>query len=159
MPTGTPLIGTGSFFTKLDLHKGRSSFVNEYEALCKLSMFSIHFSQHFSSWIIVLVTIERYIVTAYPLKARQMCTLKRAKLYVLCLASILFLINLPTLFFPEKLTRKSNDTKTFDFEATSKQLIFSIILRKSKLIKKYTLSLSYKGLILIMIKCDFDRQS
>ena len=147
MPTGTPLIGTGSFFTRLDLYKGRSSFVNEYEALCKLSMFSIHFSQHFSSWIIVLVTIERYIVTAYPLKARQMCTLKRAKLYVLCLASILFLINLPTLFFSE--TRKSNDISIPN----------NIILRKSKLIKKYTLSLSYKGLILIMIKCDFDRQS
>ena len=147
MPTGTPLIGTGSFFTRLDLYKGRSSFVNEYEALCKLSMFSIHFSQHFSSWIIVLVTIERYIVTAYPLKARQMCTLKRAKLYVLCLASILFLINLPTLFFSE--TRKSNDISIPN----------NTILRKSKLIKKYTLSLSYKGLILIMIKCDFDRQS
>jgi hypothetical protein len=154
MPTGTPLIGTGSFFTRLDLYKGRSSFVNEYKALCKLSMFSIHFSQHFSSWIIVLVTIERYIVTAYPLKARQMCTLKRAKLYVLCLASILFLINLPTLFFSE--TRKSNDYDALLDYAIQPN---SIILRKSKLIKKYTLSLSYKGLILIMIKCDFDRQS
>jgi len=99
MPTGTPLIGTGFFFTWLDLYKGRSFFVNAYEALCKLSVFSYHFSHHSSSWIIVLITIERYIVTAYPLKARQVCTLKRAKLHVLCLASILFLINLPTLIF------------------------------------------------------------
>ena len=49
---------------------------------------------HFSVWVVVIMTIERYIAVALPLQANRLCTVKRAKTAILFLAMAVLLINL-----------------------------------------------------------------
>lgn len=61
---------------------------------CKTFMFIIHFSLHFSAWIIVAVTIERFLAVWFPLRANTMCSLSRAKFVTFMIALIFVLVNL-----------------------------------------------------------------
>ncbi|CAF0766852.1 unnamed protein product [Brachionus calyciflorus] len=62
--------------------------------ICKIASASLYGMFHFCVWIVVIMTIERYIAVALPLQASRLCTVKRAKLYTSILASIIFLINM-----------------------------------------------------------------
>nr|XP_012217152.1 PREDICTED: FMRFamide receptor-like isoform X2 [Linepithema humile] len=55
-------------------------------------------SQFFSVWLIVAFTIERYIVTKYPLLRRSWCTVKRAKIVVITLIGLATLLNILHMF-------------------------------------------------------------
>jgi hypothetical protein len=56
-------------------------------------MFLVHFSIEFSAWLIVAVTIERFLAVWFPLKASTMCNLSRAKFITLIVAVIFMLVN------------------------------------------------------------------
>nr|XP_012224266.1 PREDICTED: uncharacterized protein LOC105673310 [Linepithema humile] len=56
-------------------------------------------SEFLSVWLIVAFTIERYIVTKYPLLRRSWCTVKRAKFVVITLMGIATLRGILYMFF------------------------------------------------------------
>ena len=61
--------------------------------LCKLISFMCYSSLHFSVWIVVIMTVERFIAVALPLQANRLCTVKRAKMVTLLLVFIVICVN------------------------------------------------------------------
>ncbi|CAF1554215.1 unnamed protein product [Rotaria sp. Silwood1] len=60
---------------------------------CKLGTFAFFFFADCSVWITVAMTFERYIAVSQPLRASQICTIKRARYILLNIFIIFFLIN------------------------------------------------------------------
>ena len=46
---------------------------------CKLPLFLFHFFAHYSSTILVIMSVEKFIALYFPLKAKVLCTLRAAK--------------------------------------------------------------------------------
>ncbi|XP_053402953.1 probable G-protein coupled receptor 139 [Mercenaria mercenaria] len=67
---------------------------NQADWLCKLTSLLIYSSSHFSVWLIIAVTIERYIAVSQPLHASRYCKLSRAKRVIALLAFVFILLNL-----------------------------------------------------------------
>jgi hypothetical protein len=65
---------------------------------CKLASFAFYATLHFSVWLVVVMTIERFIAVALPLKANSLCTVKRAKTVTITLALLIIVINFHFLF-------------------------------------------------------------
>ena len=63
------------------------------DASCKTLMFLAYFSLHLSAWLIVAVTIERFIVVWFPLKATSLCSTTRARYTTVAIVVALFLLN------------------------------------------------------------------
>nr|XP_012217234.1 PREDICTED: FMRFamide receptor-like [Linepithema humile] len=59
-----------------------------------LIKFPKFFFEFLSVWLIVAFTIERYIVTKYPLLRRSWCTVRRAKIVVITLMGLAILFNI-----------------------------------------------------------------
>lgn len=70
---------------------------------CKFLTFLIHFSIHFSAWLIVAVTVERFLAVWFPLKANTMCSVSRARFVTFMTALIFILINIHVLWTAELL--------------------------------------------------------
>ncbi|RNA34905.1 FMRFamide receptor-like [Brachionus plicatilis] len=81
--------------------------ISEY--FCKLACLLLYGMFHFCVWIVVIMTIERFIAVALPLQANRLCTVKRAKLYTLVLVCIIFLINIHFLFSHSVFKRNNSD--------------------------------------------------
>lgn len=62
--------------------------------VCKLLYFLIHSCLHFSAWLIVAVTIERFVAVWFPLKAPSFCSLLRAKVITTFIAGIIASVNI-----------------------------------------------------------------
>ena len=62
--------------------------------LCKLTNVIGYTISDFSVWLIIAVTIERYIVVCYPLKANSYCNTPRAKKVIIGLLVSFFILNL-----------------------------------------------------------------
>ncbi|UJR27501.1 hypothetical protein I4U23_008785 [Adineta vaga] len=60
---------------------------------CKLGTFAFFFFADCSVWITVAMTFERYIAVSQPLRASQLCTVKRARYMLLFVFTMFFLIN------------------------------------------------------------------
>ncbi|CAF1275991.1 unnamed protein product [Rotaria magnacalcarata] len=60
---------------------------------CKLGTFGFFFFADCSVWITVAMTFERYIAVSQPLRASQVCTIKRARYMLLLVFTVFFLIN------------------------------------------------------------------
>lgn len=81
---------------------------------CKLTMFLVHFSIQFSAWLIVAVTIERFLAVWFPLKANAMCSISRAKFITFMIAVIFILINVHIFWTAQLLvTRQSLDGSNY----------------------------------------------
>ena len=65
---------------------------------CKLVCLLFYATLHFSVWMVVIMTIERFIAVALPLQAMHLCTVKRAKMATCLLAAIILAINAHFLF-------------------------------------------------------------
>lgn len=57
-----------------------------------------------SVWITVSVTIERFIAVCHPLRAKSLCTYRRARAYILLISLFAFCYNLPRFWELEKVT-------------------------------------------------------
>ncbi|XP_076105281.1 putative G-protein coupled receptor 139 [Mytilus galloprovincialis] len=88
------------------------SHINAFS--CKLTMFLVHFSIQFSAWLIVAVTIERFLAVWFPLKANSMCNLSRARFITFMTAMIFILVNIH-IFWTAQLfpTKQSLDGSNF----------------------------------------------
>ncbi|XP_061172976.1 growth hormone secretagogue receptor type 1-like [Saccostrea echinata] len=67
--------------------------LHQSDAACKILIFLTHFFVHFSAWLIVAVTVERFLAVWFPLRATTMCSLARAKFVTVIIAMIFILIN------------------------------------------------------------------
>lgn len=61
--------------------------------MCKLTMVFAYVTSDLSVWLIIAVTVERYIAVCYPFQASSMCTVVRAKWVIVILMLLLFSIN------------------------------------------------------------------
>ena len=75
---------------------------------CKTICMLLYATSHFSVWIVVIMTIERFIAVALPLQAHSLCTVKRAKLATTILAVIVLCINGHFLFTHTLFDGKNN---------------------------------------------------
>ncbi|CAH1773676.1 unnamed protein product [Owenia fusiformis] len=57
--------------------------------------------QLLSSWLVVLLTLDRYIVVCKPFKASSLCTLTKARVEVVCISICCICYNIPTCFHQE----------------------------------------------------------
>nr|XP_012224454.1 PREDICTED: FMRFamide receptor-like isoform X2 [Linepithema humile] len=84
-------------------------------------VFLNYISEFLSVWLIVAFTIERYIVTKYPLLRRSWCTVKRAKIVVITLMGIAILRSILYILFHIMMNkiieekRKTNMFHAFEF--------------------------------------------
>ena len=53
---------------------------------CKIHTFLVYFLGQFSAWVLLLVTVERFISVWFPFKARYLCTYKQAAIGLVILA-------------------------------------------------------------------------
>lgn len=79
---------------------------------CKLFTFLTYFSLHMSAWLIVAVTVERFIVVWFPLKATSICSTKRAKLTTFGIGLGFFLLNAHLFWTAELITDQYTGRKT-----------------------------------------------
>ena len=61
--------------------------------LCKGVNYLGYVSSDSSVWLIIAVTIERFIAVCFPLKAPQMCNVRRARMVILLVIVIICLVN------------------------------------------------------------------
>ena len=66
--------------------------------LCKLNTLTFYASLHFSVWMVVIMTIERFVAVALPLQASRLCTVEKAKKASLMLTVVVLLVNSHFLF-------------------------------------------------------------
>ncbi|GAB1611194.1 thyrotropin-releasing hormone receptor-like [Argonauta hians] len=83
---------------------------NQTSWLCKLVVFSGYASSDFSVWLIIAVTIERYIVVCHPRKVNNFCTVQRAK-WVVCSLLVVFVAINFHFFWTISLIEKTIDNK------------------------------------------------
>jgi hypothetical protein len=76
-------------------------------ASCAIHKFTTFFFFHFSSWNVMLVTVERWISVIYPFKAKVVCTAKTTYITLVTVSLLLFALNAHILFF-EKLNERTN---------------------------------------------------
>lgn len=84
---------------------------DEADWLCKLFIFLGFFSSDASVWLIIAVTIERWIAVQMPLKTSIICTPRRTKLSIICLLFSIASINCHFLWSMELQEVKNNNTK------------------------------------------------
>lgn len=66
---------------------------NQADWICKLISVAGYTVSDYSVWLIIAVTVERYVAVCYPLHASMMCNLRRAITVMTSLLIILFFIN------------------------------------------------------------------
>lgn len=60
----------------------------DYDALCRFRYFVMYVAQVASAWILVIISVDRWIRTQFPFKANVICTPRNA---LIALAIILFI--------------------------------------------------------------------
>ncbi|XP_064641502.1 FMRFamide receptor-like [Lineus longissimus] len=70
------------------------NIMGKHDAICKIFMLLGYTASDFSVWIIVAVTVERYIAVCFPLQANVMCNTKRALFVILAILAVILTINL-----------------------------------------------------------------
>ncbi|XP_013387346.1 growth hormone secretagogue receptor type 1 [Lingula anatina] len=64
-----------------------------HASVCKLQRFLLYTALDYSPWVLVAVTIERFISICYPYKAHSLCSKRRAKIAVAIIAVAVVLKN------------------------------------------------------------------
>lgn len=105
---------------------------------CKVITFIVHSSLHISAWLIVAVTIERFLAVWFPLRANGMCSFRRVKIVTMSIVVVFLLLN--SHFFwtaelvstdnpesPDQLECTTNTTKVCVYFPWFNIIIFSVI--------------------------------
>ncbi|KAL8582417.1 hypothetical protein ACOMHN_057644 [Nucella lapillus] len=71
-----------------------TAFHDGSQWLCKVTVSLSYTASDLSVWLIIAVTVERYIVVCFPLKASRMITTARAKKVILALVALMLVLNL-----------------------------------------------------------------
>ncbi|XP_045203461.1 probable G-protein coupled receptor 139 [Mercenaria mercenaria] len=80
-------------------------------SMCKLVSFLGYVSSDTSVWLIVAVTIERFIAVKFPLRAPRMCNVHRARLVIILIVTIICCINMHIIWTVELQYTSNNNTK------------------------------------------------
>lgn len=91
--------------------------------LCKCVSVLGYSTSQYSVWLIVAVTVERYVVVCHPLQASRYCNTQRARKIVIILACVFFVINCHLFwtsevredYFNGKLIRKCEGAKAHEY--------------------------------------------
>ena len=70
-------------------------FVNQSDICCKLLHYIIDLFSNYSTMLILCFTVERFIAVYHPMRVKQICTLKRTKLFCLALFITLSVVVAP----------------------------------------------------------------
>lgn len=68
--------------------------IRMYDGGCKTMFFFGTFFMHYSNWLLVSMTVERFIAIWFPLKVTKLCTKRRACINIVVIAFLLFGVNL-----------------------------------------------------------------
>ncbi|XP_064652690.1 FMRFamide receptor-like [Lineus longissimus] len=68
-------------------------------ASCPFQIFFTYFIRQFASWMVMFLTVERWLSVSYPLKARLLCTARRVWASISAAVIFLLLLNAHILFF------------------------------------------------------------
>lgn len=66
----------------------------QWDALCKSLSHILYSSSHISAWLIVIVTINRYIIICKPFLTRELCTRTKAKKSIIGVLTLCLIINI-----------------------------------------------------------------
>ncbi|XP_074650495.1 C-C chemokine receptor 1-like protein 1 [Tubulanus polymorphus] len=80
------------------------------EAVCKFGHFFVYYLLQCSSWILVAVTIERFIVTCAPIHAKTMTTTRNAVIALVTMFIALFILNSHYFHTVELIITRKNET-------------------------------------------------
>ena len=94
-----------------------SDFHDSSDWVCKLTVSFGYTASDLSVWLIIAVTVERYIVVCFPLKASSMINTSRAKKVIIFLVLVMFAINLHFLWTVEIVDRKMDSKNVSNCEA------------------------------------------
>ncbi|KAK7114515.1 hypothetical protein V1264_000569 [Littorina saxatilis] len=86
-----------------------SDFHNSADWICKLTISLGYTASDLSVWLIIAVTVERYIVVCFPLRASAMINTNRAKKVIGFLVLLMFTINLHFFWTVEIVERQPVD--------------------------------------------------
>ena len=62
-------------------------------ASCKTFMFLLLFGQHMSAWLIVLVSLDRFVVVWFPFKSATFCNIRKARLMAVAITLVMMFCN------------------------------------------------------------------
>ncbi|KAK6166315.1 hypothetical protein SNE40_023042 [Patella caerulea] len=82
-----------------------------FEGTCKLIMFLFFFAIHFNVIIMVTMTLERYLVIKFPLKASGWFSVRKARIIILIELLIVFLLDMHN-FFTRQMVPTEDGTET-----------------------------------------------
>ena len=94
---------------------------------CRILSFLVLSVETMSSWIIVLISTERYIAIFYPLKVRFYITLKRISFVIFCLTLVICASNVYYLLTSYIMTFNVTPVCVLDGQNLEYNLIFSIL--------------------------------
>lgn len=83
--TGLLRLWVGQFVTDV---------LDSHEIICKAGIFLGYLSSDISVWLIVIVTIERFIVVIFPLKSLRLCNLKVARISIALVVVVFVSVNI-----------------------------------------------------------------
>ena len=78
---------------------------------CKLSRFVFRTGRYYSSWLLVIISIEKCFILYFPLKAKSICTVRMAK-QVCFIAACIFIVHGIQWFFILKASKNKNGLPT-----------------------------------------------
>ena len=91
--TDTLVLYVGLFRTWLGELMG-TDIRDENDPLCKLTVMFLYSTSDYSVWLIIAVTVERYIVVCAPLHASSLCNNSRARRVIIAIFILIFGVNL-----------------------------------------------------------------
>ena len=94
---------------------------------CRILSFLVLSFETMSSWIIVLISTERYIAIFYPLKVRFYITLKRISFVIFCLTLVICVSNVYYLLTSYIMTFNVTPVCVLDGQNLEYNVIFSIL--------------------------------
>ena len=94
-----------------------SDFHDSSDWVCKLTVSFGYTASDLSVWLIIAVTVERYIVVCFPLRASTMINTNRAKKVIIFLVLLMFAINLHFLWTVEIVERQMDSKNVSNCEA------------------------------------------
>nr|XP_012224279.1 PREDICTED: putative G-protein coupled receptor F59B2.13 [Linepithema humile] len=102
-----------------------------------------NFFAFISVWLVVAVTVERYVAIKWPLLRRSLCTITHAKIVVIILTGIAVFFTIPwfEFFFSIDIHTQDNNTKSEISDTEDKNNIKSLILRIMDMIIMFALPL------------------
>ena len=108
------VLWSGCFVTWIEILTSGRIFPDKWTD-CKLGYFLFYFGRHYSSMLLVLMSIEKCFVVYFPLKSKTLCTVKTAKWTTGIVGFILIGYNLQYLIISEAIV-DNNGSEYCEFQ-------------------------------------------